>query len=81
VNNCLDTIESCLNSAGFEFRDIIRATYILADVRNADLLFSLVRCRFVNVRPTIQLFEARLYDSEMQLSIDVIACHSSSNPD
>jgi enamine deaminase RidA (YjgF/YER057c/UK114 family) len=73
ATNCMDTIETCLAKADFRFQDIVRVTYILADMHDADTLFAVVRPRFANIRPAIQLFEARLYRPEMKLSIDVIA--------
>jgi enamine deaminase RidA (YjgF/YER057c/UK114 family) len=72
--NCLNTVARSLVDAGFQFEDIIRATYILADMDNAELLFKIIQPRFASIKPAIQLFEARLYRREMQVSIDVIAC-------
>jgi enamine deaminase RidA (YjgF/YER057c/UK114 family) len=77
TNNCITNIEACLNEAGFRFQDIIRATYILADMKDADPFFAIIRPKFLHVKPAIQLFQARLYKPEMRVSIDVIACRCS----
>jgi enamine deaminase RidA (YjgF/YER057c/UK114 family) len=77
VTNCFRSIEKNLTRAGFKVEDIVRATYILANMDYADQFFEIVRTVFADVRPAIQLFEARLYQREMLVSIDIMACRAS----
>jgi enamine deaminase RidA (YjgF/YER057c/UK114 family) len=72
--NCFRTIEAALKEAGFAMADIIRATYYLTDVKNADALFSVSGEVLGDIRPAATLLVvAGLLKPEMKVEIEVTA--------
>ena len=72
--NCFKTIEAVLKEAGFAMADIVRATYYVTDVRNADA--HLIVCDEVlgEIRPAATLLVvAGLLKPEMKVEIEVTA--------
>ena len=72
--NCFKTIEAALKEAGFAMADIVRATYYVTDVRNADA--HLIVCGEVlgEIRPAATLLVvAGLLKPEMKVEIEVTA--------
>jgi enamine deaminase RidA (YjgF/YER057c/UK114 family) len=72
--NCFKTIEAALKEAGFAMADIVRATYYLTDVKNADALFSVSGEVLGDIRPASTLLVvAGLLKPEMKVEIEVTA--------
>ena len=72
--NCFKTIEAALKEAGFAMADIVRATYYLTDVRNADALFAVSGEVLGDIRPAATLLVvAELLKHEMKVEIEVTA--------
>ena len=72
--NCFKTIESALKEAGFAMADIVRATYYLADVRDADAHFAVCGEVLGDIRPAATLLVvASLLKPEMKVEIEVTA--------
>ena len=53
--NCFRTIEAALKEAGFAMADIVRATYYLTDVRDADAHFVVCGEVLGEIRPAATL--------------------------
>jgi enamine deaminase RidA (YjgF/YER057c/UK114 family) len=72
--NCFKTIEAALKEAGFAMADIVRATYYVTDVKNADALFSVSGEVLGDIRPASTLLVvAGLLKPEMKVEIEVTA--------
>ena len=72
--NCFKTIEAALKEAGFAMADIVRATYYVTDVKNADALFSVSGEALGDIRPAATLLVvAGLLKPEMKVEIEVTA--------
>jgi enamine deaminase RidA (YjgF/YER057c/UK114 family) len=72
--NCFKTIEAALKEAGFATADIVRATYYVTDVRNADALFAVSGEILGDIRPAATLLVvAGLLKPEMKVEIEVTA--------
>ena len=72
--NCFKTIEAALNEAGFAMADIVRATYYVLDVRDADALFAVCGEVLGDIRPAATLLVvAGLLKPEMKIEIEVTA--------
>jgi enamine deaminase RidA (YjgF/YER057c/UK114 family) len=72
--NCFKTVEAALKEAGFAMADIVRATYYLTDVKNADVLFSVSGEVLGDIRPAATLLVvAGLLKPEMKVEIEVTA--------
>jgi enamine deaminase RidA (YjgF/YER057c/UK114 family) len=72
--NCFKTIEAALGEAGFAMADIVRATYYLTDVRNADAHFAVCGEFLGEIRPAATLLVvAALLKPEMKVEIEVTA--------
>ena len=72
--NCFKTIEAALKEAGFAMADIVRATYYITDIKDADA--HLVVCGDVlgDIRPAATLLVVvSLYKPEMKIEIEVTA--------
>src|SRR5215471_16918296 len=77
--NCFKTIEAALNEAGFAMADIVRATYYVLDVRDADALFAVCGEVLGDIRPAATLLVvAGLLKPEMKIEIEVTAKRRSS---
>jgi enamine deaminase RidA (YjgF/YER057c/UK114 family) len=72
--NCFKTIEAALQEAGFAMADIVRATYYLTDVRDADAHFAVCGEFLGEIRPAATLLVvASLLKAEMKVEIEVTA--------
>ena len=72
--NCFKTIEAALKEAGFAMADIVRATYYLTDVRDADAHFAVCGEVLGEIRPAATLLVvASLLKPEMKVEIEVTA--------
>jgi enamine deaminase RidA (YjgF/YER057c/UK114 family) len=74
TRNCFKTIETALNEAGFAMADIVRATYYLTDVKDADEHFKVCGEVLGEIRPAAtMLVVAGLLKPEMKVEIEVTA--------
>jgi enamine deaminase RidA (YjgF/YER057c/UK114 family) len=74
ATNALRTIEGALSQAGFAMHDVVRATYYLADVADADAIIPVLGQTFGEIRPATSLVIAQLMKPEMKVEIEVTAC-------
>jgi enamine deaminase RidA (YjgF/YER057c/UK114 family) len=72
--NCFKTIEAVLGEGGFAMADIVRATYYITDIKNADAHFAVCGEVLGKIRPasTILVVSA-LLKPEMKVEIEVTA--------
>ena len=74
ARNCFRTIEAALKEGGFAMADIVRATYYITDIADADAFFAVCGEVFGEIRPaTTLLVVAGLYKPEMKIEIEVTA--------
>jgi enamine deaminase RidA (YjgF/YER057c/UK114 family) len=74
TRNCFKTIDAALKEAGFAMADIVRATYYLTDVKDADALFAVCGDMLGDIRPAATLLVvAGLLKPEMKVEIEVTA--------
>jgi enamine deaminase RidA (YjgF/YER057c/UK114 family) len=74
ARNCFKTIEAALKEGGFEMADIVRATYYITDIADAEAFFAVCGEIFGEIRPaTTLLVVAGLYKPEMKCEIEVTA--------
>ncbi len=72
--NCFKTIEAALKEAGFAMADIVRATYYVTDVADADAHFKVCGEVLGDIRPAATLLVvAGLLKPEMKIEIEVTA--------
>jgi enamine deaminase RidA (YjgF/YER057c/UK114 family) len=72
--NCFKTIAVALKEAGFEMADIVRATYYLTDIKDADAHFAVCGEVLGDIRPAAtMLVVAGLFKPEMKVEIEVTA--------
>ena len=72
--NCFKTIEAALKEAGFAMADIVRATYYLTDVKDADAHFAVCGEFLGEIRPAASLLVVNaLLKPEMKVEIEVTA--------
>ncbi len=72
--NCFKTIEAALKEAGFAMADIVRATYYLTDVKDADAHFAVCGEFLGEIRPAATLLVvSALLRPEMKVEIEVTA--------
>jgi enamine deaminase RidA (YjgF/YER057c/UK114 family) len=72
--NCFMTIEAALNEAGFAMADIVRATYYVTNVADADAHFAVCGEVLGDIRPAATLLVVTgLYKPEMKIEIEVTA--------
>jgi enamine deaminase RidA (YjgF/YER057c/UK114 family) len=72
--NCFKTIEAALKQGGFAMVDIVRATYYITDVKDADALFAVCGEHLGEIRPAATLLVvAGLLKPEMKVEIEVTA--------
>jgi enamine deaminase RidA (YjgF/YER057c/UK114 family) len=72
--NCFKTIESALKEAGFAMADIVRATYYVTDVTDADAHFKVCGEVLGDIRPAATLLVvAGLLKPEMKIEVEVTA--------
>ncbi len=74
ARNCFRTIGAALKEGGFAMADIVRATYYITDIADADAFFAVCGEVFGEIRPaTTLLVVAGLYKPEMKIEIEVTA--------
>jgi enamine deaminase RidA (YjgF/YER057c/UK114 family) len=74
ARNCFRTIEAALKEGGFAMTDIVRATYYITDIADADPFLAVCGEVFGKIRPaTTLLVVAGLYKPEMKVEIEVTA--------
>ena len=74
TRNCFKTIEAALTEAGFAMADIVRATYYITDVTDADAHFAVCGEVLGNIRPAATLLVVvGLLKPEMRVEIEVTA--------
>ena len=74
ARNCLRTISRVLEQAGFALADVVRATYYLTDIADADRVLPIFGEFFGAIRPAATLVAvAALYRPEMKIEIEVTA--------
>jgi len=72
--NCFKTIEAALKEASFALADIVRATYYVTDVKDADAHFKVCGEVLGDIRPAATLLVvAGLLKPEMKIEIEVTA--------
>ena len=72
--NCFKTIEAALSEGGFAMADIVRATYYITDIRDADAHFAVCGEILGEIRPASTiLVVAALLKPEMKVEIEVTA--------
>src|SRR6201997_2856187 len=72
--NCFKTIQAALQEGGFALADIVRATYYVTDVKDADALFAVCGEFLGEIRPAATLLVvAGLLRPEMKVEIEVTA--------
>ncbi len=77
--NCFKTIAAALREGGFEMADIVRATYYLTDVNDADAHFAVCGEVLGDIRPAATMVVvAALLKPEMKVEIEVTAKRRSS---
>ena len=74
TTNALRTIEGALQQAGFAMSDVVRATYYLTDVADADAIIPILGKTFGEIRPAASIVVAQLLKPEMKVEIEVTAC-------
>ena len=74
TRNCFKTIEAALTDGGFAMADVVRATYYVTDVKNADAVLAVCGERLGDIRPASAiLVVAALLKPEMKVEIEVTA--------
>jgi len=74
TRNCFKTIEAALKEGGFAMADIVRATYYVTDVKDADAVFAVCGEQFDQIHPAATLLVvAGLLKPEMKIEIEVTA--------
>lgn len=74
TRNCFKTIGNALTEAGFAMTDIVRATYYVADIKDADAVFAVCGETLGEIRPAATIVAvAALYKPEMKIEIEVTA--------
>jgi len=72
--NCFKTIAAALQEGGFAMTDIVRATYYLTDIRDADAHFAVCGEILGDIRPAAtMLVVSALAKPEMKVEIEVTA--------
>jgi len=74
TRNCFKTIEAALTDGGFALADVVRATYYVTDVKDADAVLAVCGERLGDIRPASTiLVVAALLKPEMKVEIEVTA--------
>lgn len=73
TRNAMATIAKSLKEAGFDIKDVVRATYYVTDAAYMDLVFPIVGERFSEVRPAATMIVCGLVKPEMKIEIEVTA--------
>jgi len=74
TRNCFRTIDGVLRQTGFAMTDIVRATYYVVDINEADKVLAVCGGIFRDIRPASTIMAvAALYKPEMRVEIEVTA--------
>ena len=74
TRNCFKTIEAALKDGGFALADVVRATYYVTDVKDADAVLAVCGEKLGDIRPAATiLVVASLLKPEMKIEIEVSA--------
>jgi enamine deaminase RidA (YjgF/YER057c/UK114 family) len=74
TRNCFKTIEAALKDGGFAMADVVRATYYVTDVKDADAVLAVCGENLGDIRPAATiLVVASLLKPEMKIEIEVTA--------
>ncbi|MGO9358106.1 MAG: RidA family protein [Xanthobacteraceae bacterium] len=74
TRNCFKTIGAALAEAGFAMDDIVRATYYVTDIKDADGVFAVCGATLGEIRPAATIVAvSALYKPEMKVEIEVTA--------
>lgn len=73
ARNCMATIRSVLDQAGFAMEDIVRVQYTVTDARLVDDLIPVLGLTFGEIRPAATMVIAGLIRPEMKIEVEVTA--------
>lgn len=73
TRNCLRTISSALEEAGFELADVVRANYVVTERDFAEKVFPILGEAFGEIRPAAMMIVCGLCSPEMKIEIEVTA--------
>ena len=73
TRNCLATIASVLDEAGFKMADIVRANYYVTDQAFAERVFPVLGEAFGEIQPAATMIVCGLVNEEMKIEIEVTA--------
>ena len=73
TRNCLATIASVLDEAGFKMADIVRANYYVTDQAHAERVFPVLGEAFGEIQPAATMIVCGLMNEEMKIEIEVTA--------
>jgi enamine deaminase RidA (YjgF/YER057c/UK114 family) len=74
TRNCFRTIDGVLRQAGFAMTDVVRATYYVVDIKEADKVLAVCGEIFRDIRPASTIVAvSALYKPEMRVEIELTA--------
>jgi enamine deaminase RidA (YjgF/YER057c/UK114 family) len=74
TRNCFRTIDGVLRQAGFAMTDVVRATYYVVDIKEADMVLAVCGEIFRDIRPASTIVAvSALYKPEMRVEIELTA--------
>lgn len=73
TEQCLKNIQSALNEANAELRDVVRVMYILPDAEEFPECWPILRKYFGDIRPAATMISAGLSDPRMKIEIQITA--------
>jgi enamine deaminase RidA (YjgF/YER057c/UK114 family) len=73
AEQCLKNIESALQQAGANMKDVVRVTYVLPNASEFEPCWPVLRKYFGEVRPAAMMISAGLADPRMRIEIEVTA--------
>jgi len=77
TEQCLKNIESALQQAGSDLKDVVRVTYVLPNGAEFPECWPVLRKYFGEVRPAAMMISAGLADPRMRIEIEVTALKQS----
>ena len=73
TRNCLATIASVLDEAGFKMADIVRANYYVTEQAHAERVFPVLGEAFGEIQPAATMIVCGLVNEEMKIEVEVTA--------
>ena len=73
AEQCLKNIESALQRAAANMKDVVRVTYVLPNSAEFESCWPVLRKYFGEVRPAAMMISAGLADPRMKIEIEVTA--------